>query len=263
MAVRHMFKPKTETIKILAEKYPNAIRQLENIFDKPTNIYVDFANVLNWQNKLDWHIELKRLKQFFDSFDTIKSIKFYYGTLNNRNKSFQSYVETAISCGFNVKTKPVKIMRFSIDVSGIGEDSPDVLKEFISKSLLKKLDLETIEFFNNKLRQLNNQGIKVIEERKCNFDVEIGRDMLLDYERNNAENFILWSGDSDFTDPIRQLMKDGKKVFVFAVAGRVAAELNRLGAPIFDIRKIKEFICWKKELPQNLQDLLKSQKDPR
>ena len=85
---------------------------------------------------------------------------------------------------------------------------------------------------------------------KCNFDVEIGVDMLLDCERNSAETFILWSGDSDFADPIKKLISAGKKVYLFATAGRISSELNELresGLKIVDIFELKEFICWLKE----------------
>jgi len=45
-----------------------------------------------------------------------------------------------------------------------------------------------------------------------------------------------------FANPVKQLLKDGKKVFIFATSRRVATELSEIGVPIFDIRKIKEFI---------------------
>ena len=117
--------------------------------------------------------------------------------------------------------------------------------------MLKKLKVETIEFLNNKLKELNQQGILFVQDLKCNFDVEIGRDMLLDYEKNKIENFVLWSGDSDFADPINQLLEDDKKVVLFATVRRVASELNELqekGLFIFDIQKIRNFICWKREI---------------
>ena len=53
-----------------------------------------------------------------------------------------------------------------------------------------------------------------------------------------------------FADPVRQLLDDDKKVFLFATARRVSAELNDLGKKglvIYDIQKIRDFICWKKE----------------
>lgn len=244
-----MFTPKTEKIKELAQKYPHRIKELESVFDKTTNIYIDFANVFRWQEKLGWHISLKRLKQLFDSFASVNQIKFYSGTLIGDVKS-QKIIDEARALGYAVVTKSVKIMRLSIDISSIPLNSPQILKQFIRDSLLKKLNIETIEFLNGKLKELNQQGIMFIEDLKCNFDVEIGRDMLLDFYRDKVQNFILWSGDSDFADPLKQLLVDGKKVGIFATVRRVAAELNDLkenGLFIFEVQKIKDFICWPRE----------------
>jgi len=119
------------------------------------------------------------------------------------------------------------------------------------KPLLQKFKVETIEYLNFQLQELNKQEILSIEDKKCNFDVEIGRDMLTDYDKNGTEVFILWSGDSDFADPVEQLLKDGKRVYIFATARKVASELNELqkqGLMIYDIQKIRDFICWKKEI---------------
>lgn len=244
-----MFTPRTDKVKELTLKNPQRIKELENIFDKTTNIYIDFANVFRWQEKLGWHISLKRLKQLLDSFSSVNQIKFYSGTLVGDIKS-QRIIEEARALGYSVITKPVKIMRLSIDISSIPLNSPEILKQFIRDSLLKKLNIETIEFINSRLKELNQQGVMFIEDLKCNFDVEIGRDMLLDYHQNKIHNFILWSGDSDFSDPLKQLLIDGKKVGIFATVRRVAAELNDLkvdGLFIFEIQKIRDFICWPRE----------------
>lgn len=244
-----MFTPRTDKVKELALKNPQRIKELENIFDKTANIYIDFANVFRWQEKLGWHISLKRLKQLLDSFSSVNQIKFYSGTLVGDIKS-QRIIEEARALGYSVITKPVKIMRLSIDISSIPLNSPEILKQFIRDSLLKKLNIETIEFINSRLKELNQQGVMFIEDLKCNFDVEIGRDMLLDYHQNKVHNFILWSGDSDFSDPLKQLLIDGKKVGLFATVRRVAAELNDLkvdGLFIFEIQKIRDFICWPRE----------------
>jgi uncharacterized LabA/DUF88 family protein len=245
-----MFKAKTERIQELAGKYPQRIQELERVFDRRTHVYIDFANVKPWATKLGWHVDLKRLKQFLDSFDTIKSIKLYQGTLAGDAESEQ-FAREVQNFGYHLMTKPVKIMRLSIDVSSIPANSPDILKNFIRAPLLKTLTLEAIEYLNNQLRELNRRGRKYLEDRKCNFDVEIGRDMLVDYAENDVENFVLWSGDSDFVDPLRQLIEDGKKVCVFATARRVAAEIGELvkhGLLIYEIQKIRNFICWKKEI---------------
>lgn len=66
-----MFKPVTEKIKLLSEIYPESLKQLKSIFKKSTSVYIDFANIIHWSKKLKWHIDIKRLKQLFNSFDTI------------------------------------------------------------------------------------------------------------------------------------------------------------------------------------------------
>lgn len=245
-----MFKPKTEKIEKLAKRFPERIKELERIFENKTNIYVDFANVKGWQTKLGWKFDLKRMKQLFDSFTTIDKVKFYYGTLSGDIQS-ENLIREVKKYGFITNTKPVKIMNLSINISSVAPDSTDILKQFIRTPLLQKLNIETIKLLNLKLKDLNKQGILYLEERKCNFDVEIGRDMLIDYDKNGVDNFILWSGDSDFADPIKQLLTDSKKVVLFSTARKVAVELNELkknGLLIFDIQKIKDFICWPREM---------------
>lgn len=245
-----MFKPISDRLEILSKNDPNRILELEAIFNKPTNVYIDYANIKPWAEKLGWHVDLKRLKQLLNSFDTVKEVKIYYGTLVGDQRS-EEIIHLAEELGYIVKTKPVKLMKLSIDVSSIPLDSPDLLKSFIRKPLMQKLRVETVEMLNNELKLLNQQGILHIDDYKCNFDVEIGRDMLRDYDNDGFDNFVLWSGDSDFEEPIRQLLEDNKKVVLFATARRVATELNNLrpkGLTIFDIQKIREFICWRKEM---------------
>jgi len=250
-----MFKPKTERIEKLAAIYPERIQELSLIFAKKTNVYLDWSNMYHWSSKLKWHIHLKRLKQLFDSFTRINAVNIYNGILEGDEGSEQ-FMEEAKSYDYVVITKPVKIMRFSIDVSGIPSNSPFVLENFIKKPLLRKLSIETIEYLNGKLKELYDHGTKYLEVRKCNFDVEIGRDMTLDYERKNAETFILWSGDSDFADPVMQLMKDKKTVFIFATSRRGSVELQETHVPIFDIQKIRNFICEPSEIQPEIRGKL-------
>lgn len=245
-----MFTPKTSKIESISELKKVVIKQLESIFNTKTRVYIDYANVRPWSTKLGWHIDLKRLKQFFDSFDTIEAVHFYNGYLKDNERS-EIEKKEAENNKYILRTKPVKIMNFSINVSSISTDSTALLDQFIKRSLLRKYEISTIEYLNDRFRDMNKKGEYVIEDRKCNFDVEIGVDMLLDCERNNADTFVLWSGDSDFADPVQKLMAAGKKVILFATARKVSRELSELknsGLLIFDIQKIRDFICWNKEL---------------
>ncbi len=247
-----MFKPKTEKIKTLARIFPSRIKELEEIFNKQSIVYIDYANVYFWSKKLNWHIDIKRLKQLLDSFDTIRTVRLYNGTLKGDPQS-NSFIKDARALHYAVSTKPVKIMHPSIDVSSIPINSPAILANFIDKSLLRSLNIKTIEYLNLQLKDLNTQGITFIERRKCNFDVEIGRDMLLDFAKDDVDNFVLWSGDSDFADPVTQLMKDKKKVIIVATARRVSVELAETKAPIFDIQKIRNFICRNNEIQEKIK----------
>src|SRR3989338_8781657 len=245
-----MFTPKTERIKNIAKNKQEVIGKLEDIFSDKTRVYIDYANVRPWSEKLGWHIELKRLKQFLDSFNTIEAVNFYNGYLAGNERSEKEKTEAENNKYF-LRTKPVKIMTLSINASSILPDSTVLLSQFIRRALLKKYQITTVEYLNERFKDMNKGGEYFIEDMKCNFDVEIGVDMLLDCERNNAQTFILWSGDSDFTDSIEKLMGAGKKVVLFATARKVSKELSALvpkGLMILDIQKLRDFICWKKEL---------------
>jgi|GEM_PF-2279129 len=47
-----MFKPKNTKISDLAKKYPKTIKELSAIFNKSTIVYIDFANIVHWSEKL-------------------------------------------------------------------------------------------------------------------------------------------------------------------------------------------------------------------
>ncbi|TSC95266.1 MAG: Uncharacterized protein Athens101410_673 [Parcubacteria group bacterium Athens1014_10] len=59
---------------------------------------------------------------------------------------------------------------------------------------------------------------------KCNFDVEITADMIFD--RHNVEEFILFSGDSDFEYLIKRLKNVGKKVVIYSSRKTISWELK-------------------------------------
>ena len=259
-----MFTPKTDKIRELAEEYPSRIEELSKIFEKTTNVYIDFANVVPWQQKLKWHVHLKRLKQLMDSFDTIRKVRLYNGTLSGDTYS-ETIAREARRSKYIFVTKPVKIMRVSIDASSIPASSTGILKRFIRSPLLKELSVKNIEYLNRCLSDLNRRDIMFLEDLKCNFDVEIGRDMLIDYASGEIDNFIIWSGDSDFADPVKQLLDDDKKVTLFITARKVSTELNDLrenGLAIFDIQKIRNFICWGREIEPKKEAIESADKSP-
>ena len=245
-----MFTPKTDKIKKVSAAHKDAMSRLEKILSSSTRVYIDYANVRPWTNKLGWHIDLRRLKQFLDSFDTIEAVNFYNGYIEGNQQS-EKEIKEIENQKYVVRTKPVKIMRFPIDASSVSLDSTALLNHFIKRSLLRKYEVSTIEYLNERFKDMNRKGEYYIEDRKCNFDVEIGVDMLLDLHLKKVGTFVLWSGDSDFADPLQKILREGKRAILFATAGRISRELSdlrRTGLEIFDIRDLKEFICWLREI---------------
>jgi uncharacterized LabA/DUF88 family protein len=57
----------------------------------------------------------------------------------------------------------------------------------------------------------------VIEEPKCNFDVEITLDMIDDIEK--VTGVILFSGDSDLSAPLERLKVKGKRIYIVGSEG--------------------------------------------
>jgi|SRR5579859_302202 len=238
-----MFTATTPEIDSLAKKFPERIAHLGAILTDKTIVYMDYANVRQLSKRTGWQIDLKKLKDMFGSFG-VKKTCFYFGTYPGDDKSarFMTFVHRT---GYTVHTKPVKIMRLSIDVSSVSAQSPDILGNFINNALLKQLRVEAIEYLNAELRALNKQGKLYLEHPKCNFDVEIASDMRVDLILNKADNFCLWSGDSDFADPVKELLEAKKKVCIFSTARGIASELNNLkcrGLEIYDFKKLREFI---------------------
>jgi uncharacterized LabA/DUF88 family protein len=245
-----MFSAKTPRIESIAAESSAVVTQLDRCLSGRVRLYIDYANVRPWSEKLGWHIECRRLKQFLDSFEAVRSVRIYTGTLDGDVKS-EEFIAELRDCRYEVRTKPVKIMRLSIDVSSINPQSTALLNQFVRSSLLRKMEIADIEYLNRRLEQFNRNGDLWLEDRKCNFDVEIGRDMLLDHERGEIDTFVLWSGDSDFSEPVSQLLASGKKVVLMATARRISRELAALrdkGLIVFDIQKIRDFICWSREI---------------
>ena len=223
------------------------LQQLKRLFPTNTRMYIDFANTRMACERMGWRIDVQKLKSLTESIGSISSVRFYFGTITGDFGS-EGFMARVRKVGFQVRTKPVKFIRRSIDMSSVSKDSTDILKEFVDRNLLRHLRLDAVEYLNRQLYALNRQGILFLETRKCNFDVEIGTDMLLDRALQKAEIFCLWSGDSDFADPISQLLRDGKKVVV--VARKVATELNSLrtqGLIIYDLRKLRGMISLEKQ----------------
>ena len=245
-----MFKPKTNNIKIIfdfyeyKDEYKWRICDLDKILKWKTALYLDEWNIYNsWQKKLWWNIDYKRLYQFFTSFDSVKKIYIYKWTLKDSTKS-KKEIWWLLQQWYEVVTKDVKLMKKSIDVVTLkSESDKSITRSFIRQSFLDKLNEREITIVNSFFKRLNNEWIFSIEDKKCNFDVEMWVDILLDLERWNYDNFIIWTWDSDFYNIVEKILKTSNKVSIFSVWWLISSELNNTNVLKYDIRKIKNFIC--------------------
>lgn len=243
-----MFKPSNKRIGILNSRYTTIFSTLDKIFDKKSIVYVDYANVSGWYQKLRWTTDIRRLGQLLRSYDTVQSSHFYYGTLMGDQQS-ETTVNDAQKYFTHVHTKEVKLKHLSIDSSSISPQSPDLLKQFIKRCLLTEFSLSEVEYLNAILKRLNNLGKTEIEDKKCNFDVELAIQMRDDLNNHHeVDNFVLWSGDCDFEEPVKMILNAGKKVTIFAPRGHIASELAQSGATIFETRPLKNILCWPRQM---------------
>lgn len=216
----------------------------EKWFVGRTAIYIDYANLVGAQGKTGWRIDISKLKRFFNQFSQVETVRFYYGLLEGE-KTSEQFLKQVEKFGFETIIKPVKLIKKSIDVSGTDAGSPAILKNFIRNTFIRILDIETIEFINSKLANLNKTGKLFLLDRKCNFDVEISVDMALDFDK--YDTFVLFSGDSDFADLIKRFRLKGKRILVFAHRGTIATEIFEEGAKVFDLSKLRNQLCWNKD----------------
>ena len=221
--------------------------ELRSWIEGTTHVYIDYANVRAKCEKKHWTLDLLKTYNVLRGLGTVPSIKIYFGTIVG-NRSSEGFVALLRRIQYEVITKPVKFINLSIDVSGIPKDSPDIVRNFIEPCLLRKLNVEAIEYLNGHLRALNGLRMLSIEMMKCNFDVEIATDMLLDNELRSVETFCLWTGDSDFASPISRLLDAQKRVIV--ISDGVAPELDSLrpdGLRIYDLKKLKDIVGVEKQ----------------
>lgn len=243
-----MFKAKTNKIEEIYSKKESQVKFLDKkVFKGKTNVYIDWANVFYWQEKLGWHIEVKRLQQFLTSFDQINSVKIYQGYFEGNKNAEQELLDWE-SWGLEVRKKPVKEINIDIDLTPYKLEDTAIINRVMLKQLVKKLPIKSIEVINSEIKELNESGTKKLFMHKCNFDVEMASDMRIDSRDDDSiETFVVWSGDSDFVDTVDALDNNHKKVIIFSTKGMVSHELSHSNAYVYDVKKIKNFICWNKE----------------
>jgi len=185
--------------------------------------YLDLTNMFHWQDVLGWKFRIEdAIKQLF-TFPNIKEVKVYYGLNPRDRENSEAFHNRIKKTGAILKTKPMKFI-------------PKTIEEgmFFQRKTLTLFDDSVKKKIWALIDELQKSGI-LIEEQKCNFDVEMAMNMLDDAEKVTA--ILLFSGDSDLLEPLQRLKVKGKKIGVVGVRGKVAKELHDIKDKYIDFGK--------------------------
>jgi uncharacterized LabA/DUF88 family protein len=178
-----------------------------------TLVIVDWANVYGWREKLKWEIDPESLYRYLEEYKEIYDIRFYFGVEKGIKKS-ETFHKKIKKIGYTVVSKEVKWVPVTIG------------KEHFRKSirnLFKKYGFKE-EFFEEFFEKLKKD--KDLKRRKCDFDVEITKDIILNLDK--FQSLILFSGDGDYKAIVEYLLDIGKQVVVVHPFGLRGKEYNEL-----------------------------------
>ena len=192
---------------------------------KETSIiaYLDLTNMFHWQDVLGWKFRIEDLIGQLFNFPNIKAVKVYYGLNERDKKNSEAFHNRIKKTGAILRTKPMKFIRKDINEALFFQRRTITLFDGPVKSKIYEL-----------IDELKKSGI-IIEEPKCNFDVEIAMDAIDDAEKITA--IMIFSGDSDLLEPLERLKVKGKKIGIVGVRGMVAGELHNIKDKYIDFGK--------------------------
>lgn len=155
----------------------------------------------------------KIIKDLFDALDDIKNTNSVLSTkLYELSKRVEGLPKISIGRG-NVA--------FSLS-------NEKELKEIYQ--MIEDLDADLLSL-NSDIGSLQDSLKLPVRRRKCDFDVEIARDVL--NMANEYETLLLFSGDGDYFALTDDLIKKGKKVILVFAEGHKGKEYNVLSDPLF------------------------------
>jgi uncharacterized LabA/DUF88 family protein len=243
-----------------------------------TLVIIDWANVYGWFETLKWEIDPKKLFDHLSTYPEIYDKRLYHGVEvgNFRSEKFKQDVETI---GFTHNSKEVKWVPVSLNRShfkkiikelfdvldGIKKTNSEIatklyeLKDKIEKqlsvssepdsvySLIEELDSE-LKKLNLNIDDLQKHLSEPVMRRKCDFDVEIARDVF--NTSSVFDQLILFSGDGDYSALVDDLISKGKKVIlVFAPEHKGREYIPKKGLFMCTINNLKPYIFSETNIP--------------
>lgn len=171
-----------------------------------TLVLIDWANVFHAQYKNRWNVDTRRLFALFKDHQEIREIILFHGTDQHAKSEF--FLKEQAAIGYRIVTKAVKKVPVTTDHEG----------NLLAKPILR---------------------------RKCDFDVEIAKEILLNLDQ--FQSFILVSGDGDYApifDVLRERRKQAILIFPQGGLGREYLEHEQRKRAIFlcSLERLRPFI---------------------
>jgi len=194
-------------------------------FTKETSViaFFDLTNMFHWQDVLKWNFSVYQVIEQLLRMKPLKEIRIYYGLNTRELQKSENFHQRLRKAGAIVISKPVKWIKKEITQN-----------LFVKPATLGLFDGNAHSKLDELIAYLQQQGI-VIEEPKCNFDVEMALDMLDAMDK--VSGVLLFSGDSDMKEPLERLKLKGKHIYIFGVRGQVAKELWQACSKYIDFGK--------------------------
>jgi uncharacterized LabA/DUF88 family protein len=114
--------------------------------------------------------------------------------------------------------------------------------------LIEELDGE-LKKLNINITDLQKNLSSSVSRRKCDFDVEIARDVF--NLSNDFDQLIIFSGDGDYAALVDDLIKKGKKIIVVFASGHKGKEYDSIKGGLFlcSVEQLKELLILENNIP--------------
>src|SRR3989344_868480 len=187
-----------------------------------TFVAIDWSNVYGWSEDLGWEVDPFRLFDFLSNYQKIYQKNFYL--LYEKNKKVEALPKISIG---------TKGVAFNLSNEKQLREIYDLIDEL--DKILKRLNVN--------IENLQYQLIKPVKRRKCDFDVEISRDVYSSL--NKMKTFLFFCGDGDFAALAKDLIEKKRQVIVVFGPGHKGKEYDKFGNTIFlcSVNKLKDFIA--------------------
>jgi uncharacterized LabA/DUF88 family protein len=194
---------------------------------------IDWANVYGWFEKLKWEIDPKKLYDYLKSYPQIFDIRLYFG-VDKENPNSLKLHKTFKKIGYNLQWKEIKWVPIDLKLVHYKDETGKIRKFF--ETAQGKRVYEKLNKFKEIVQNLQ------IYRRKCDFDVEITRDVFLNIDK--FDGLILFSGDGDYAPLVEELIKKKKQVIVVFAPGCKGREFEdfKKGLYLCSVKKLKKYL---------------------